>query len=74
MADVITREMTIAEIVEKHPETVLVFLSHGLMCLGCQGARTETVEEGAATHGIDFDALIKDLNAAVGEQSASRRK
>ncbi len=68
MADVITRDMPIGEVVEKYPQTVPVFLAHGLMCFGCAIARFENVEQGARAHGIDVDALMKDLNAAVAEQ------
>ncbi|MBC7250447.1 MAG: DUF1858 domain-containing protein [Anaerolineae bacterium] len=62
---VITKDMPIGEVVQKHPETVQVFLSHGLMCLGCAVARYENIEQGAMAHGIDVEALMKDLNAAV---------
>lgn len=68
MAETITRDMTIAEVVQKYPQTVSVFLAHGLMCFGCAIARFENIEQGALAHGIDVDALIKDLNAAVSEQ------
>ncbi|HNR96289.1 MAG: hypothetical protein BWY10_01582 [Chloroflexi bacterium ADurb.Bin180] len=61
----ITKDMPIGEVVQKHPETVPVFLAHGLMCFGCAIARFENVEQGALAHGINVDALIKDLNAAV---------
>lgn len=61
----ITKTMPIGEVVQKHPETVPVFLAHGLMCFGCAIARFENVEQGALAHGIDVDALVKDLNAAV---------
>ncbi len=64
----ITREMAIGEIVQKHPQTVRVFLSHGLMCVGCAAARFESLEQGAVAHGIDVDILVKDLNAALGEK------
>ncbi len=73
MSEAISHEMTIADVVQKHPETVLVFLAHGLSCLGCAGARSESLEEGAAAHGIDLEALLKDLNAAVEEQTGSRK-
>ena len=65
MADTITREMTIAEVVQKYPQTIPVFLAHGLMCFGCAVARFENIEQGATAHGIDVDPLMKDLNAAV---------
>ena len=38
----ITKEMSIGAIVQSHPETVRVFLNHGLMCVGCAAARVET--------------------------------
>ncbi|NLX35688.1 MAG: DUF1858 domain-containing protein [Chloroflexi bacterium] len=61
----ITKEMSIGTIVQNHPETVRVFLNHGLMCVGCAAARFESLEQGALAHGIDVDALVKDLNAAL---------
>ena len=64
----ITGEMAIGEIVQKYPQTVRVFLSHGLMCVGCAAARFESLEQGAVAHGIDVDILVKDLNAALGEK------
>ena len=66
----ITKDMTIQEVVENNPETIRVFLKHGLHCVGCSVARFENIEQGAMAHGIDIDNLIKDLNdkvASVGE-------
>jgi hybrid cluster-associated redox disulfide protein len=57
--------MPIGDVVQNHPETIEVFLKHGLMCFGCAIARFENVEQGAMAHGIDVDTLIKDLNKAV---------
>ncbi len=74
MADKITRDMAIADVVEKYPQTVPVFLAHGLMCFGCAIARFENIEQGATAHGIDVDALMKDLNAAVSEQPAQQQQ
>lgn len=65
MEQTITKEMTIAEVVQKYPQTVEVFLRHGLMCFGCAIARFENIEQGAVAHGIDVAALVTDLNAAV---------
>ena len=62
---VITAEMTIGEVLKKYPESLKVFLSHGLMCVGCAVARFENIRQGATAHGIDVDALIKDLNEAA---------
>ena len=65
----ITKEMTIQQIVSQHPETVRTFFQHGLMCVGCAAARFESLEQGALVHGIDVDALVTDLNAALQPQA-----
>ncbi len=61
----ITGEMTIGDVLKKYPESLKVFLSHGLMCVGCAVARFENIRQGATAHGIDVDALIRDLNEIV---------
>ena len=63
--ETISKEMTIGAVVREHPETVRVFLAHGLMCVGCAAARFENILQGATAHGIDVDVLVTDLNAAV---------
>ena len=62
---VITKDMPIGDVVKAHPETVPVFMQHGLHCIGCAVAAFESIGEGAAAHGIDVDALIADLNKAA---------
>ncbi|MBB6215403.1 hybrid cluster-associated redox disulfide protein [Anaerosolibacter carboniphilus] len=61
----ITKNRSIMDIVEKYPETVEVFLKHGMHCFGCMAARFENIEQGALAHGIDVDQLMQDLNKAV---------
>jgi hybrid cluster-associated redox disulfide protein len=68
MEDTITREMTIQEVVNNWPETLEVFARYGLGCVGCHIAAFENIEQGAVAHGLDVDALVKDLNAAVAER------
>ncbi len=66
----ITKDMKIGEIVEQHPQTIEVFLRHGLMCFGCAVARFENLEQGAVAHGIEVEPLLNDLNAAVAEPAS----
>ena len=65
MNGLITKDMSIGDIVEQYPETVPVFMAHGLGCIGCAIAQFETLEEGAMAHGIDVDALLQDLNKSL---------
>jgi hybrid cluster-associated redox disulfide protein len=61
----ITREMTIAEIIASHPQTMRVFRSFGLDCMECQIADYEEVEHGAGVHNVDIEQLLKALNEAI---------
>ncbi|WP_071431334.1 DUF1858 domain-containing protein [Angelakisella massiliensis] len=63
----ITKEMGIMEVVNQYPQTVQVFRNFGMGCLGCAAAHFETIEQGAAAHGMDIPALMEALNAAVAE-------
>jgi hybrid cluster-associated redox disulfide protein len=64
-ANVITKEMTISECVERFPETVDVFVRFGLACFGCAVSQLENIGQGAALHGIDADKLVSELNEAT---------
>ena len=65
MAKEITKEMSINEVIQTYPETIPVFLQHGLGCIGCALSKFETIEQGALAHGMDVDALIKDINGTI---------
>ena len=63
----ITKDTGIIEAVQNHPEILQVFAAYGLGCVGCMAARFETLEQGAAAHGIDIEALVADLNKAIAD-------
>jgi hybrid cluster-associated redox disulfide protein len=61
----ITKDMGIVEIVTNYPNTAEIFRNYGMGCIGCMASRFENLEQGALAHGIDVDALLKDLNEAA---------
>lgn len=61
----ITRDMTIEEVIRKHPETIPVFRKFGLECMECQIAAFEAVEHGAGVHRVEVEKLIEELNRAI---------
>ena len=61
----ITGEMTIAAVLKAAPATKKVFDRHGMGCKGCKGAVAESVTFGARNHGLDPDALVRELNEAA---------
>ncbi|MFZ3102326.1 MAG: DUF1858 domain-containing protein [Desulfitobacteriaceae bacterium] len=61
----ISKEMTVGQVLRQYPQTVPIFLGLGMHCLGCPSSTMESIEGAAMTHGKDVDGLIKELNKAV---------
>lgn len=58
----ITKDMGIMEIIQENPHAIEIFQKYGLGCIGCAAARFENLEAGAKVHGIDVDAMVKEIN------------
>ncbi|MBN1231804.1 MAG: DUF1858 domain-containing protein [Candidatus Coatesbacteria bacterium] len=61
----ITKDMSISQILQEHPETVNVFAKFNLGCIGCWASRYETLEQGILAHGADLDVVLKELNDSI---------
>lgn len=57
-----TKEMSIYEALQAHPQAREVFMRHGMGCISCMGATMESIANGAAMHGIDPSGIVDDLN------------
>ena len=66
----ITGDEPIGQVLKDYPQTLRVFLSHGLMCVGCAVARFENIRDGATAHGINVEALLNDLNESIQAEAA----
>ncbi len=65
MAELITKDMTIGEVVEKYPDAAEVLTNFGLHCIGCHVSPFETIEQGSMGHGMDeatIAEMIKEAN------------
>jgi hybrid cluster-associated redox disulfide protein len=74
MAETITVDMVIHDVVTNYPATVKVFHGHGLPCTACAVGARESVAGGARTHRFSaekLDVLVKDLNAAARGETTS---
>ena len=64
----VTRDMTLGEIITEFPEAVEVMLKNGLHCVGCHVAAYETLEQGAKAHGMsdkDIEKMLEEMNDIV---------
>ncbi len=68
----ITKDMSIGDVMEKHPSTEKVFLKYfGNGCFTCPGAKMEDIAFGATMHGVDADIVVKELNEAAAEKESA---
>ncbi|MDD2396969.1 MAG: DUF1858 domain-containing protein [Tissierellia bacterium] len=58
----ITKDMTIREVVMAKQEAAEILMTFGMGCVGCPSAQMETLEEAAAVHGMNLDNLLAALN------------
>lgn len=61
----IDKNTNIATMLQNYPQTAQVLKKYHLGCIGCHGIKHESVELGATAHGVDLEALLRDLNAAL---------
>ena len=58
----VTKDMSIMQVLEINRNTAPIFMNFGMHCLGCPHATAESIEDASAVHGIDADQLVEALN------------
>ena len=58
----ITKDMTIGEVVRTKPEAGEILMNFGMGCIGCPSAQGETLEQAATVHGLRLESLLEALN------------
>ena len=58
----VTKQMSIGEILKLDRNTAPIFMEFGMHGLGCPHATAESLEMACMAHGTDADALVAKLN------------
>ena len=64
----ITKDMTIGDVVAKYPASIEPLQAAGVHCVGCHVSYHETLEQGFKGHGMsdeEVDAVIANINKAI---------
>ncbi|MDE7211697.1 MAG: DUF1858 domain-containing protein [Lachnospiraceae bacterium] len=64
----ITKDMTIAQIIQVDQNIIPILMDAGMHCVGCPSAQGESLVEAAFVHGIDVDRLVEDINQFLGAE------
>ncbi len=69
----VSENSLVGEIIGSYPETIGVLLSCGMHCLGCPSARSESLAEACAVHGLDAAKVLFAVNARIAHEKAQKR-
>ena len=58
----VTKDTMIGDLLQIDQNVAPLLLNIGMHCLGCPSSQMETIEEAAMVHGIEPDALVKEIN------------
>ena len=58
----VTKDITIGELLKQSPDVAPVLLSAGMHCLGCPASQAESIEDAAMVHGLNVDELMAEIN------------
>ena len=58
----VTKETLIGEALAMNMGIAEILMDAGMHCVGCPASQGETIEEACMVHGMDADALLKDIN------------
>ncbi len=58
----ITKDMSIGEVLAIDETTAPIMMEYGMHCMGCPVSQMETLEMGCAVHGMNADELVDRLN------------
>ncbi|WP_291651257.1 DUF1858 domain-containing protein [Clostridium sp.] len=58
----ITKDMTIGEVIKVKENAPQILMDFGMGCVGCPSAQAETIEDAAKVHGLELESLLEALN------------
>ena len=58
----ITKDLTIAEVIRIKEDAPQILMNFGMGCVGCPSSQAETIEEACKVHGLNLQELLEALN------------
>jgi hybrid cluster-associated redox disulfide protein len=59
-------DLPLADLMTEWPQTITVFLRHGMLCVGCLVSPIHTVTDACAAYHLDEDRFVRELMQAAG--------
>jgi hybrid cluster-associated redox disulfide protein len=63
----LTKDNTVAEVMELWPQTIPLFMRHRCFCVGCHMASFCTLDEASQAHNLEYKHFLKELEKAISQ-------
>ncbi len=67
-------ELSVADVLNRWPQTIAVFLRHRMACVGCAMSTFETLASAAAIYDLDLADFMAELNTIIQSSNALREE
>jgi hybrid cluster-associated redox disulfide protein len=61
----ITADCLVDQVIRRHPQTIAIFVSHGLQCAGCLISPYHTIADSAREYQVRVEPLLGELNRSL---------
>jgi hybrid cluster-associated redox disulfide protein len=61
----LTADLTVAEVMDRWPQTIPIFFRYRMACVGCPIAPFETLAEVATIFSLDLDGFVNELQQTI---------
>ena len=58
----ITKDLTIGEVLRIKEDAPQILMSFGMGCVGCPSSQAESIEDASKVHGLNLEELLEALN------------
>ena len=64
----ITQQLIVADILERWPQVIPVFLEYQMKCVGCSMSAFDFLDDALKIYGIPAEQFLNDINTALSEE------
>lgn len=69
MNSILPSDITVKELLDRHPQALQLFMDFGLLCVGCPAEAFHTLADVAREYHLDPNQLLRRIHKAIEEEA-----
>ncbi len=71
MKPLLSSDITVKELLDRHPQALQLFMDIGLLCVGCPAEAFHTLADVAREYHFDLNQLLQQIQKTIGDDEVS---